>query len=64
MLGAVAGDADGVGFLEGVRPDQRGRDLPGDHHQRDLIHKRVGNPGDRIGRAWAGGYQDHTGFAG
>ncbi len=35
MLGAVARDADGIAFLEGVGADQRRRDLPGQHDHRD-----------------------------
>jgi hypothetical protein len=30
VLGAVAGDADRVALLEGIRPDRGGRDLTGD----------------------------------
>ncbi len=64
VLAAVAGDADGVGFLEGVSADQVGRHLPGDHHHRDRIEEGIGNPGDRIGRAGAGCDQHHAGLAG
>ena len=64
VLGAVAGDADGIGFLERVRADQAGRDLAGDDDQRDRIHEGIGNAGDRIRRARAGRDQDHAGLAG
>ena len=64
VLGAVAGDADGVGFLKRVRADQPGRDLPGDDHQRDRIHERIGNARDGIGRAGTRGDQHDAGLAG
>ena len=60
----MAGEADGVGFLECVGADQVGRDLAGDDHQRDRIHERVGDAGDRVGRAGARGHEDHAGLAG
>ena len=64
VLGAVAGDADGIGFLEGVRTDQRGRHLSGDHYHRDRIHEGIGNAGDGIGSPRAAGDQYHAGLAG
>ncbi len=64
MLGAVAGDADGVAFLKGIGADQRGRHLSGDDHHRDRIHQRVGDAGDRIGRTGAGCDEDDAGLAG
>ena len=64
MLGAVARDADGVGFLERVGADQRGRHLAGDDDHRDRIHQRVGDAGDRVGRARAGGDEHDAGLAG
>jgi len=63
MLGAVAGDADRIGFLKRIGADQRGRHLPGDHHQRDRIHPRIGDPGNCIGRAGAGRDQRHARLA-
>ena len=51
MLRAVAGDADRVRFLEGVGADQLRRNLPGDDDHRDGIEQRVGDAGDRVGRA-------------
>ena len=50
MLGAVARDAHGVGFLKCIGPDQRGRDLAGDNYQRDRIEKCIRNSGNGIGR--------------
>ena len=64
VLGAVAGDADGVGLLEGVGADQRGRHLAGDDDHRDRVHQRVGDAGDRVGRAGAGGDEHDAGLAG
>ena len=63
MLGAVAGDTDGVGLLKGVRSDQRGCDLPGDDDHRNRIHISIGDPGDGIGRARPGGDQHHPRLA-
>ena len=64
MLGAVAGDADGVAFLERVGADQRRRHLPGEHDHRNGIEQSVGDPGDRVGRAGAGGDEHDAGLAG
>ncbi len=64
VLGAVAREADRVGFLERVGADQVGRDLAGDDHQRDRVHERVGDAGDRVGRAGARGDEHHAGLAG
>ena len=51
VLGAAAGDAGRIAFLEGVGADQMGRHLAGDADQRDRVHERVGEPGDGVGRA-------------
>ena len=64
VLGAGAGDADGVGFLEGVVADEVGRDLAGQAHDRDRVHHRVGQPGDRVGGAGPRGHQQHPDLAG
>ena len=64
VLGAGPGDADGVGLLEGVVADHEGRDLAGQHHDRDRVHQRVGHAGDGVGGAGAGGDQHHAGPAG
>ena len=55
MLGAMAGDANRVGFLKGVRADQMGRNLPGDADEGNGIHQGVGEAGDGVGGAGAGG---------
>ena len=57
VLGAVAGDADRVALLERIRADEMRRHLPGDADQRDGVHHRVGEAGDGVGRAGAGGDQ-------
>ena len=64
VLGAMAGDADRVGFLEGVRADQMGRHLAGDADQRNGIHQGVGEAGDGVGRAGAGGDEQAADLAG
>ena len=64
MLGAGAGDADGVRLLKAIRADHEGRHLSGQYDKRDRIHQRVGQAGDRIGRAGAGGHQHDAGAAG
>lgn len=64
MLGAGAGDADGIGLLEAVGADQEGRNLPGQHDDGDRIHQRIGQPGDGIGRARSRGDQDDPRLAG
>ena len=52
-------DADRVAFLEGVGADQMRRHLAGDADERDRIHHRVGEAGDRVGRAGARGTSTH-----
>jgi len=64
VLGARAGDADGVRLLEGVGADQMGRDLAGQDHQGDGIHQGVDDRGDGVGRAGARRRQHHAGLAG
>ena len=64
MLGAVAGDADGIGFLKSVGADQRGRNLTGDDDHRNGIEKSVGNSGHGIGRSGTGGDEHHARLAG
>ena len=64
MLRAMPRDADRVGFLERVGADQGGRHLPGDDDHRDRIHQRVGDAGDGVGRAGAGGDEHDAGLAG
>ena len=55
VLGAGAGDAEGVGFLERVAADELGGDLAGDGDDRDGIHHGVHQAGDEVGGAGAGG---------
>ena len=64
MLGAVARDADRIRFLERVGADQLRGHLPRDDDHGDRIHQRVGDAGDGIGRARAGGDQHDAGLAG
>ena len=64
VLGAVAGDAGRVAFLERVRADQVGRHLAGDADERNGVHQRVGEAGDRVGRAGPRGDQQHADLAG
>ena len=64
VLGAGAGDSHRVAFLEGVVADEVGRHLPGDADDRDGIHQRIGEAGDGIGGAGAGGDEHHADLAG
>ena len=64
VLGAMAGDAGRVAFLEGVGADQMRRHLAGDADKRDRIHQRVGEAGHRICRAGPGGNKQHADLAG
>ena len=64
VLGAVAGDAGRVAFLERVGADEMRRHLAGDADERNRIHQRVGQAGDGVGRARARGDQQHADLAG
>ena len=64
MLRAMAGEADRVRFLKRVGTDEVRRDLPGDDDHRDGVHQCVGDAGDRVGGAGAGGDEDDAGLAG
>ena len=64
MLGAGARDADRVAFLERVVADEVRRHLAGDADERDGIHQRVGEAGDRVGGAGAGGDEHDADLAG
>ena len=67
VLGAGAGDAEGVGFLEGVAADEFGGDLAGKRNDRDGIHHGVDKAGGQVGGSWAGRratHADATGGAG
>ncbi|MNJ58484.1 hypothetical protein D3C77_541170 [compost metagenome] len=43
-------NAGNIRFLEGIRSDQTGYDVPGDNHQRNRVHERCSNTGDRVRR--------------
>ncbi len=64
VLGAGPGDADRVAFLERVGADEMCRNLACDADQRDRIHQRVGEAGDGVGRAGAGGHENDADLAG
>ena len=64
MLGRGAGDAGGIGFLEGIIADQMRRHLAGEADHRHGIHQRIQKPRHRIGGARAGGDQHHANLAG
>ena len=64
VLGAGARDAGGIGLLEGVIADQVRRHLPGQADDRDAVHQRIRQAGDRIGRARAGGDEHDADLAG
>ena len=55
VLGAGTGDAEGVGFLEGVAADEFAGDLAGDGDDGDGIHHGVDQAGGEVGGAGAGG---------
>ncbi len=63
MLDTGPGNADRVHFLKGVITDQRGGHLAGEHHQRNRIHIGIGDAGNCIGEAGAGGHQRDARFA-
>jgi hypothetical protein len=63
VLGARAGHADRVGFLEGVGADQVRGDLAGDDDHRDRVHQGVHDAGDGVGRAGTRGDQDDARLA-
>ena len=64
VFGAGPGDADGVAFLERVVADEMRRHLSGDDDDRYRIAQRVGEPGDRIGRARSRRHQNGADLAG
>ena len=55
VLGDGDGDAGDVGLLEGVAADHCPRHLAGDRHHGHRVHIGVGQAGDQIGGAGAGG---------
>jgi len=56
--------ADGVGLLEGVVPDELGRDLAGEREHGVGVHVRVRQPGDEVRRAGARGRETDAGVTG
>ena len=64
VLGGGAGDAGGVGFLEGVVADEVGGDLAGEADDGDAVHEGVDEAGDGVGRAGSGGDEDAADAAG
>ncbi len=64
MLGGRARDAGGVGLLERVVADQVRGHLAGQADDRDAVHERVHQAGDRVGGARAAGDQHHADAAG
>ena len=64
VLGAAAGDAGRIAFLEGVGADQMSRHLAGDADQGNRIAERVGERGDGVGRAGTGGDEQDADLAG
>ncbi len=59
-----AREADGIDFLKGVVADQLCGHLAAEHDQRDRIHVRRGNAGDRVGDAGSRGDEHDAGLAG
>jgi hypothetical protein len=64
MFGGRAGDAGGVGFLEGVVADQMGGDLAGEADDGDAVHQGVDQAGDGVGRTRAAGDEHDADAAG
>ncbi|CAH2600075.1 protein of unknown function [Rhodovastum atsumiense] len=64
VLGGGAGDAGGVGFLEGVVADQVRRHLAGEADDGNAVQQRIHQSGHRIGGARAAGHQHHAHLAG
>ena len=62
MLGAWPGDAEGVGFLEGVAADQLAGYLAGESHDRDGIHQGVHQPRGQVRGARTGSGAAHPHF--
>ena len=64
MLGGRAGDAGGVGLLEGVVADQMGWNLAGQADERNGVHQCIHQTGDRVGGARTGSHQHDADLAG
>ncbi len=60
VLGGWTGDAEGVGFLEGVSTDELGGDLTGDGDDGDGIHHGVNEAGDEVHGSGARGGAAYT----
>ena len=59
VFGDRHGDAGDVSLLEGVGPDQRAADLPGDGDHRHGVHLRVGQRSHQVGGTGTrGGHAD------
>ena len=59
VFGDRHGDPGDVGLLEGVRPDQRAPDLPGNGNHRNGVHLRVGQRRHQVGGTGTrGGHAD------
>jgi hypothetical protein len=64
VLGAGTGDAESVGFLEGVAADEFAGDLSGNGDDGDGIHHGVHQAGGQVGGAGARGGAADADFAG
>ena len=64
MLDHRIGGSDDIGLLEGVRANRVHAHLPGDHDQRNGVHVRIGDRGDHVRGARAGGHDAHAHTAG
>ena len=63
VLGAGAGDAEGIRLLEGVAANEGAVDLAGDGDDGDGIHHGVHQAGDQVGGARSGGGAADADFA-
>ena len=64
VLGDGATDLDHGGFLEGVGADDLRGNLAGDGDDGEAVELGVGQAGDEVQRAWAGGGHGDAGLAG
>ena len=64
MLGAGAGDANGVCLLEGVRTDHERRHLTRQNNNRDRIQKSIRQAGHRVCRPRTRGHKTYARFSG
>ena len=63
VFGAGAGDANGIGLLECVRANHKGRNLTRKDNNRDRVHQRIGQTGHRVGRTRTRGHEGDANFA-